>query len=198
MQYGLIFLGILILEYLVYIKDLTIFTAMMAQTSRYCKSLYSGIFGFCIFIERPMININGKMIDISQVKDILRNIMFGIFVLTYIKFCIDLWLTKDIKFYKIAKKYNLALLLFIFALSNFQQWYLVWLFATLPWQNSKTIKNIISISIGSSIANSVYMFNTEHYKYDLFFVLIIFVSFVISSSIGDVAKRKNLFEKEEK
>ena len=172
-QYGLIYAVIFALEYIVYIRDISIFTAMMAQTSRYCKSLYSGIFGFSMLIERPAFMIGKTMVNMEIIKVQLRNIAFLIFVITYIKFCIDLLFTKEIKFYKILKKYNITLILFLFSLSNFQQWYLVWLFATLPWQSSKTIKVIIGTAIASEVANSVYMFNIESYKYDLFFALII-------------------------
>ena len=105
--------------------------------------------------------------------------MFAIFAIIYIKFCIDMLLCKEIKIQKVLRKYSFCLLLFIMSLSNFQQWYLMWLFATLPWQKTNTIRNIIGLSIVSELGNTIYMFKVESYKYDAHFVIIIAIIFII-------------------
>ena len=118
----------------------------------------------------------------------LRNIVLGIFVVLYIKFCIDLLLTRKIKINNTLRKYNLRLVLFILALSNFQQWYLLWLFATMPWQKPNTIRNIIGISAITQIANSIYMFKEESYLWDVNFDWII----IFASLIWIIATNKNM------
>ena len=49
---GILFIFIILLEYMLYFKDITIFTAMMVQTERYCKSIYSGIVAFSVKINK--------------------------------------------------------------------------------------------------------------------------------------------------
>ena len=157
-KYGIIFALIIAAEYLVYFRDLSILTAMMVQTERYCKSIYSAMFSIEFLVD-----IVGK----------IRNFVLIIFVILYIKFCIDLLTTKDIKFYKIIRKYNYLLILFLLCLSNFQQWYLIWLIPTIMWQKPNMIRNIIGVMFASEIANSIYMYKSEYYIYDIYFVEII-------------------------
>lgn len=161
-KYGLIFLGIFILEYAVYLRDFQVFTAMLVQTERYAKSLQSVL---------------------SQINtDLMLTIKFSlqiIFFMYYCKICIDLLVEKNIKFYKIIKNYNIALILFLLILTNFQQWYLIWLFSTMMWQKPNMIRNIIGLTAVTEIANSIYMFKSEWYIYDMYFFGSIVVLFFI-------------------
>ena len=193
---GILFIFIILLEYMLYFKDITIFTAMMVQTERYCKSIYSGIVAFSVKINKPTIKMFGKVYLIYYYIKNLRRLIFAIFTLFYIKFCIDLITTKEIKISKILRKYNWALVLFILSLSNFQQWYLLWLFATMPWQKPNTIRNIIGISATTQIANSIYMFNKESFLWDADFIKIIFLTFLIwIVCTNKKLKWRNKFEK---
>ena len=65
------------------------------------------------------------------------------------------------------------IILFILILTNCQQWYIVWLFATIMWQRPNTIRNIIGVSLVTEIANSIYMFKSEFYIYDVYYIEII-------------------------
>ena len=186
--YGIIFIAILLLEYMMFFKDISIFKAMMVQTDRYCKSIYSGIYALAMKNKKPALIAFGKMYMVGDIVKRLRNIVLGIFVVLYIKFCIDLLLTRKIKINNTLRKYNLRLVLFILALSNFQQWYLLWLFATMPWQKPNTIRNIIGISAITQIANSIYMFKEESYLWDVNFDWII----IFASLIWIIATNKNM------
>ncbi len=180
-QYGIIFILIVILEYLIYFKDYRIFFAMLVQTSKYSKSIYSAI-----------LQIN------SDLARILQAVMQLIFIMYYVKFYIDLLTERKIKFYKIIKKYNTALILFILILTTCQQWYLMWLFATLMWQRPNTKKNIIGLSIISEIANSIYMFKSEWYIYDIYFINInicLMIIWVIYTNKIKIKDRREQIEK---
>lgn len=175
-QYGIIFLAIVMLEYIFYYKDMSIFTAMMAQTEKKCKSIYSVL--FCIN---------------KEFSNTLNKIVMAIFIFTYIKFCIDLLFSKNIKFNKNIRKYNNILIIFLISLSNFQQWYIVWIFATIMWQKPNMIRNIVIVSIVSEIANSIYMFKSESFRFDVYFVGIITISCIIwqiGTKIHDISKNK--------
>ena len=196
-KYGLIFLAIFILEYAIYFRDINIFLAMSAQTERYCKSIYSSLVSVGVITKSMAVDILGKIVLINDLKVFLRNIMLGIFVITYIKFCIDLLTTKKIKFYKSIRKYNIELILFLLALSNFQQWYLVWLFATIPWQKPNMVRNIIGLTAATEIGNSIYMFKIENFKYDVYFLGIIIVVYLswqlfTNKKINKIVKTKSL------
>ena len=161
-QYGVIFLVILALEYALYIQDLQVFMGLFTQMSRYAKSIHSVI-----------LQVNQELVPW------VRGAIMIIFLLYYIKFCIDLLTAKEIKLGKSIRKYNLALILAILILTNCQQWYLGWLFATIMWKSSDMIKNIIGISAITEIANSVYMFLQEWYIYDCYYVGTIIILSVI-------------------
>ena len=178
-KYGLIFLAIMLIEYAFYYRDMSIFTAMLVQNEKFSKSIYSGIVGLGVLNGTRTINVFGNIIDIRSMAIVLRKILFIIFVATYIKFCIELLTAKDIKLNKTLRKYNVELIIFLLSLGTFQQWYLIWLFACIPWQKSKMIKSTIIVSLSSEIANTIYMFKTESYKYDAFFLLTILVIYVI-------------------
>jgi hypothetical protein len=173
-QYGVIFLLIFFAEYIMYFRNVEVLTAMMAQTARYCKSIYSGLYAMGITNKHLATVTNW-----NSVRIISRNVMLIVFVYMYMILCINLLTTRKINFYKIVRKYNIMLVLFLLALSNFQQWYLVWLFPTIMWQKPNTIRNIIGLTVASEIANSVYMFKIESWKYDFQFVIILATIYII-------------------
>lgn len=161
-QYGILFLIILTLEYALYFRDFQVVFAMFAQTSKYSKSIYS------VLIQKN-----------ELVMQIVKNTLIISFTVYYLKFCIDLITEKEIKLYKTLKKYNTSLVLFLLILTTFQQWYLIWLFSTIMWQKSKMIRNVIGLTAITEIANSIYMFKSEWFIYDIYFVGIIILLFMI-------------------
>jgi hypothetical protein len=94
------------------------------------------------------------------------------------------------------RKYNIFLILFLLCLTNFQEWYLVWLFASIMWQKPKMIKNIIAISLISEVANSVYMFKSEKFVYDKYFVIICIITFIIWDIVSSLKNKKINIQKD--
>ena len=177
-EYGVIFLVIFALEYVLYFNDYQIFLAMMVQTSRYQCSIYS-----------VLLQYNKNLVYI------VRAVFIVIFFMYYAVMCINLLTEKNIKFYKVIKKYNIALILFLLILTNFHQWYLIWLFATIIWQKPNAIRNIIGLSLCTEIANCAYMFLYESYRFDKYFVGAIIVLFMIWKIITNKESVKNLRSK---
>ena len=161
-EYGLIFLVIFVSEYIFYFNDYQILLAMMVQTSRYAKS------------------IHGFLMEYSSSLSIqIRRIAIIIFAMYYFILCINLLTEKNIKFYKEIRKYNIALILFLLVLTNFQQWYIMWLFACIIWQKPNTIRNIIGLGLCTEFANTIYMFLYESYKFDKYFVVLSIALFIM-------------------
>lgn len=158
--FGLLFVAIILIEYSIYFRDFQVFRGIITQSSKYSKSIYSVLL----------------QID-SNVMTIFKYSATVIFLGYYMKMCIDILTEKNIEWSSIIKKYNISLLLAMLLLTTFQQWYLIWLFATIMWQNSNMVKNIIMLSAISEIANSIYMYKSEWYVYDIYFVGIIIVIF---------------------
>ena len=177
-EYGVIFLVIFALEYVLYFNDYQILLAMMVQTSRWSCSIYSII-----------IQYN------TELFTVIRALFIVIFLIYYTVMCINLLTEKNIKFYKVIKKYNIALILFLLILTNFHQWYLIWLFATIIWQKPNAIRNIIGLSLCTEIANCAYMFLYESYRFDKYFVGAIIVLFMIWKIITNKESVKNLRSK---
>ena len=71
------------------------------------------------------------------------------------------------------KKANYFIMAFLFLLiTNFQPWYIMWLFICLIWQKADIIKLITVISILSQFANSVFLMYNENWRYGTPFVFI--------------------------
>ena len=161
-QYGIIFFSIFGLEYIPYFKNVEVLLSMMPQTARYSKSIYSAL---------SIINWDWVII--------VRGIFVTAFIYLFICFCFEFLLKKKNNIFNMLRKYNFILILFLLILTNCHQWYLVWLFATIMWQKPNMMRNIIGVSAITEIANSVYMFKSEWYIYDMYFVGIIVCLFVI-------------------
>lgn len=179
-EYGIIFLVVVVIEYIFYFNDYQILLAMMVQTSRYAKSIYAVLL----------------QLDSSLFTQI-RSFIIMIFIVYYIVFCINLLTEKNIKFYKAIRKYNIVIILFLLILTNFQQWYLIWLFATILWQTPNTIKNIVGLSLCTEFSNSIYMFLYESYKFDKYFVVLNILLFIIWQIISNKENIKLLDERKE-
>ncbi len=173
-QYGVLFILVIAVEYIIYFKDFSILSAMLVQTEKYSKSIYSSVYVMIPNILKP-----------------LKIVIYAIFFIYYFKFCIDLLTMKEIKWNNIIKKYNTALILFSLMLGTFQTWYIIWIFTSMMWQKSNMIKNIIGISLIAEIANSVYMFKQESYFYDRYFVGMI----IILLLTWQILTNKNIFTK---
>ena len=177
--YGMVFVAVMLIEYALYYKNMSIFTAMMVQNEKFSKSLFSSLIGIGVLNKTQYVNIFGNLLYLGEIATYLRKIIFIFFVVTYVKFCIDLLTTKKNKLANLLRKYNIELIIFLFTLGTFQQWYLLWLFATIPWQKPNMIRNIIGISLASEIGNTIYMFKVESFKYDAFFLFITLLVFTI-------------------
>ena len=177
--YGMVFVAVMLIEYALYYKNMSIFTAMMVQNEKFSKSLFSSLIGIGVLNKTQYVNIFGNLLYLGEIATYLRKIIFIFFVVTYVKFCIDLLTIKKIKLANSLRKYNIELIIFLFTLGTFQQWYLLWLFATIPWQKPNMIRNIIGISLASEIGNTIYMFKVESFKYDAFFLFITLLVFTI-------------------
>lgn len=175
-QYGLLFAIVLLIPYLLYIKDFEVFAGIFTMQTRFAKNFY-------IIIE--------QYFQPAGLKEIVNKFLLIIFV--YIYFCASLILLikPKIKFNVEAKKLQYFLIAFLFLLiTNFQPWYIMWLFPLLIWQKSKNIKLMIQISLISQFANSIFLAYTESWINGTPFTLCMILGTIICTCLNNRKKKR--------
>lgn len=183
-EYGLYFVFVLALCYLLYLRDFQVLQGIFTMQTRIAKNFYTIL---CMYFSHfPNI--------ISYVK----NIFLILFTIFYASSCIKLLSSDEIKFRAIMKIINRFLLAFLFLLiTNFQPWYIMWLFPCLMWQKTRNIKFIIVASIFSQLANTIFFMFTERWQNGIPFTLVFIgglVLFVIIDSQLEKTRKKKLEE----
>lgn len=160
-KYGILFVIFFMIPYIAYIRDLAVFQGLFTQQERLAKSFY--------------IMITEYFEDVS-VSVVHRNLLI-IFVTIYFFAMIDLLFKKNIKFREEMQKANYFIMAFLFLLiTNFQPWYIMWLFPVLIWQKAKTIKLIIQISLISQFSNYIFFRYGEAWNLATPFVFIFVIT----------------------
>lgn len=159
---GLVFIITLIMFYLLYIQDFNVFSGLFIQQEKIAKSFY------VIIIE--------YFTEPDGLASKINSFLLKAFIIIYFFTCVIILNKKYIKWQKEIQKANYFIIAFLFLLiTNFQPWYIMWLFPCFMWQKSKDIKLIIQISLISQIANSVFLAYGEGWKYGTPFTFIMII-----------------------
>ena len=138
---GLSIIALVIVFYLPYYRDYTIFTNMLVQGDRYSQSI------MLYLMEKADANV----------FSLITSLRLPIFAITYINCLIILLFKRSLKVKEIMKSYNWIMLIFIFlVLTNFQKWYILWLLPTIIWQSKNMRKFIIYLTITALIPSLDY------------------------------------------
>lgn len=150
-QCGIFYLAILLIPYLFYMQDLQVLSGIFTQQEKLAKSFY-------IIIKEYFIEPDISVTTVNQV-------LLGSFIIVYFFTCVILLCKKQIKFHIEMKKANYFIIAFLFLLiTNFQPWYILWLFPLLIWQRAEDIRLIVQISLISQFANSIFLTYGEGWK----------------------------------
>ena len=183
-KYGMIFLIMLIIPYLLFIKDLHVLSGLFIQQGKLAKSFYLILKQY--FSKIPNITV------------LTKKLLLGSFVIIYTFTCIVLLNKKKIKFRELMEKYECFLIVFIFLLiTNFQPWYILWLFSVIMWQKSYNIKMIVGISLISQFANSIFLLNGEGWENGIPFTFIMITSALVLNKIISKKRLTTLQNKRE-
>lgn len=160
---GIFFIIILMIPYLLYIKDLDVFAGLFLQQTKIAKSIYVILLEY---FTQP-----------DNITKLVSRVALIIFALIYVFICLNMLVNKkQIKFRNIMRKMLSFLLIFLFILlTQFQPWYLMWLFSVLIWQKSDNIKLIIQVTILSQFANSIFLLYGEGWKNGTPFIFVMYV-----------------------
>lgn len=177
--YGFIFLLILCIPYLIYIKDMSVLNGMITQQGKIAKNFY-------VILLQYFNNI-------PDLVSKLNKILLYSFIIIYFFTCLVMLYNKKIVFRKEMRKYFVLVMFFLFLLiTQFQPWYIMWLFPCIIWQRSKDIKLIIQISLISQLANIVFLINGEGWIYGTQFTLVMLLGIIICIFLNN---RKRIINK---
>jgi len=181
-EYGIAFVAIIAVCYLMYVQDINVLKGLVTQQEKLAKSFY-------IIISEYFKEPEGL------VKIINKNLLRG-FTIIYFFSCVILLNKREIKFRKEIQKANYFIMAFLFLLiTNFQPWYIMWLFPCLMWQKAEDIKLIVQISLISQFANSVFLIYGEGWMYGTPFTFLMVLGTLIVVLYN--TRRKNRLERRE-
>ena len=166
-QYGLIFLVILAIPYMFYMKDWQVLSGLFVQQEKVAKSFYVMILEY----------FNNPTLSVTTVSRVL----LVAFIIIYFFTCVILLFKNKICFREEMKKANYFIVAFLFLLiTNFQPWYILWLFPLLMWQRADDIKLIVQISLISQFANGVFLTYGEGWQNAVPFVFFMLLGTLIA------------------
>ncbi len=141
---GLVLILTILIPYIFYIQDFSVFTEMLVQGDKYGGSI---------------LKIIKTLANSQNLTKFIQILIYILFIAYYFNICIIKNLfTKKVTFNSLLSDYQKAILFFIFGvLSNFQIWYLIWLFPCLMWQRKKARNFYINIFSAGWIILYVYV-----------------------------------------
>lgn len=137
--YAIEFIALLGVYYLFYIRDLQVLSGIFVQQNKYGRSLFLAIY--------YMLHGDSKALNVIKIMTL------AIFAISYVTIVGKLFFSKHanhITFRKTMRTYQVFLFLFTFILiTNFNPWYVIWLFPSLFWQKAKHIRLTLYLSLGA-------------------------------------------------
>ena len=183
---GISIIGIVVLLYLPYYRDFSIFTNMLVQGTKYSQSLM-------LFLSQN----NGN----SLIYGFIDKYNIIIFMILYIYVIIPELFNKNIKLTEILSKYNFTMIVFIFiVLTNFQKWYILWLLPTIIWQNNNMRKFIIYLTITAIVPSFGYfVIGTDAWQigmsYSIQIIIMSVALLIIDVLINEYIRKNKIKEK---
>jgi len=178
-QYGLLFLAVLAIPYLFYVQDLQVLSGLFIQQEKLAKSFYIIIIQY---FNEPTLS-----------PTTVNSVLLGGFTIIYFFTCVILLNKKEISFRKEMRKANYFIMAFLFLLiTNFQPWYILWLFPLLMWQDAENILWIPQIALISQLANSIFLTYGEGWQNGTPFTFVLVVGSLSAWIINQKMRRKKI------
>ena len=181
------FILILFAFYLLYIRDLQVLSGIFIQQNKYGRSIFLGIWYL----------LNGD----EKALSVIKTISLIIFAISYIVIVLKLFFSKKtekIKFINTMRIYQIFLIIFTFVLiTNFNPWYVIWIFPTLMWQNSENIRNTLYLSLGAIYSYAItYATRIDDETVGIPYLTVMVLTIVVLSIYTKMRKKINLKNKQ--
>lgn len=181
-QYGSLFVVVLAIPYLLYIRDGQVLSGLFIQQEKLAKSFYIIL---TEYFKEPTLSVST-----------VNHVLLGAFTIIYFFTCVILLNKKQIRLQEEMKKANYFIMAFLFLLiTNFQPWYIIWLFPLLMWQKAENIKWIPQIALISEFANGIFLTYGEGWQNGTPFTFVLIVG---SLGIWIVNQKIKLWNKKER
>ena len=154
---GIGIIALVVLFYMPFYLDYTVFTNMLVQNSKYSQSI---LLHFSLTMDRTSF-------------DLIKSISIMGFMIFYIDSLCVILFKRKITLKELMRKYNFTMILFIFiVLTTFQKWYILWLLPTIMWQRKNMRKYIIYLTIVAIIPSIRYFIHgNDSYIYGQWYVI---------------------------
>lgn len=176
---GISILVIVILFYLPYYQDMSIFTNMLVQGDRYSQSIV------LLLMQR----LNNKIFLL------IDSIRLPVFAIIYVSLLINILFKRQHSIKELFNKYNVVMIVFIFCvLTNFQKWYILWLLPTIIWQNKNMRNFILSLTITAIVPSFKYFeMGNDAFIYGIYYsatIILLSIIIVIIENLLNQIKRR--------
>ena len=184
-QYGVLFGIVVAIPYLFYVRDWQVLSGLFIQQEKLAKSFYIIL---TEYFKNPTLSAST-----------VNHILLGAFTIIYFFTCVVLLNKKEIRLREEMKKANYFIMAFLFLLiTNFQPWYIMWLFPLLMWQRAENIRWIPQIAIISELANSIFLTYGEGWQNGTPFTFVLISGslgiWIINQKIKNNKRRKSLWK----
>lgn len=162
----LLFIVLVLAYYIPFIQNLEVFKGIQTQQGKMAKSIYITIMQ--LFPEE------------QKLPQRINKICTKVFVALYFIKCLWLLFQKKIDLEQEMREHAIYLMLFLFVLiTNFQPWYLIWLFYCMFWQTKKNVYYLNNICLASLFANCIFLIYSEAWQYGSIFSMLMIFSIVL-------------------
>lgn len=181
--YGIEFIIALCIFYIFYIRDVQVLSGIFVQQNKYGRSIFLAIYYL----------LNGD----EKALNLIKAITLGIFAISYIAIVLKLFFSKNteqLTFRKTMKTYQVFILIFTFILiTNFNPWYVIWLFPTLMWQKVKNIRFTLYLSFGAINSYAItYLTRIDNETVGIPYLIVIILTIAILEMLREINKRIKL------
>lgn len=156
------------------------------QQNKYGRSIFLAIY-YCLNGDEKALNL-------------IKMLALLIFAVSYSTILLKLFFNKEankMRWTNLMKTYQVFLLIFTFGLiTNFNAWYVIWLFPTIWWQKAKTIRNTIYLSMG--VINSyaiTYATKVDNETVGIPYLIIMIVTVAILAIAQEIKKKRKIENK---
>ena len=93
----------------------------------------------------------------EKIFETINQLIIPIFLIIYVTILFIYLFKRNLRLKELMKSYNFIMLVFIFlVLTNFQKWYILWIFPTIIWQTKNMRKFIMNLTITAIIPSTGY------------------------------------------
>lgn len=183
-QYGCLFVIVLAIPYLFYVQNGQVLSGLLIQQEKLAKNFYIIITQYFEHLKPSTVN----------------HVLLGTFTIIYFFTCVILLNKKQIRFREEMRKANYFIMAFLFLLiTNFQPWYIIWLFPLLMWQKAENILWIPQIALMSEFANSIFLTYGEGWQNGTPFTFVFIVGslgiYIVNQKLATLAIQKKKKER---